>query len=91
MPDPQTYPIKVDFEDVTSCNECGDSHEDGDGEVWFIGPATTQCLSCYEDEHEEPDTSCPTCQGTGIGQHGDPDTSKCRHCGGTGEAKHADS
>ncbi|MHA1573499.1 MAG: hypothetical protein ACTSX8_05855 [Alphaproteobacteria bacterium] len=24
---------------------------------------------------------CDICQGTGIGQHGDPDTSKCWKCG----------
>ena len=27
---------------------------------------------------------CRLCQGTGIGQHGDPDTSKCWRCRGTG-------
>ncbi len=34
---------------------------------------------------EEPDRSCGLCQGTGIGQHGDPDTSRCSACGGSGE------
>ena len=27
---------------------------------------------------------CQLCQGTGIGQHGDPDTSKCTTCLGRG-------
>ena len=27
---------------------------------------------------------CRDCQGTGIGQHGDPDTSKCTTCLGRG-------
>ena len=27
---------------------------------------------------------CGLCLGTGIGQHGDPDTSKCGRCGGKG-------
>ena len=29
-------------------------------------------------------TDCTTCDGTGIGQHGDPDTSKCHSCNGRG-------
>lgn len=32
------------------------------------------------------DNSCGTCQGTGIGQHGDPDTSRCHSCRGRGVA-----
>lgn len=27
---------------------------------------------------------CATCQGTGIGQHGDPNTSRCSDCNGRG-------
>ena len=30
------------------------------------------------------DDACWTCRGTGIGQFGDPDTSKCGACGGSG-------
>jgi len=30
------------------------------------------------------DRTCSLCLGTGIGQHGDPDTSKCYACGGRG-------
>lgn len=26
------------------------------------------------------EAECPLCAGTGIGQHGDPDVSACRHC-----------
>ncbi len=33
---------------------------------------------------DDGDDYCGLCRGTGIGQHGDPDTSKCRLCGGTG-------
>ena len=35
------------------------------------------------DEHEEHEM-CSLCQGTGIGQHGDPDTSRCYVCKGRG-------
>jgi len=27
---------------------------------------------------------CPQCEGTGIGRHGDPNTSKCTRCNGRG-------
>ena len=37
-----------------------------------------------EIEPEEESDSCAQCAGTGIGQHGDPDTSKCTACGGRG-------
>jgi DnaJ-class molecular chaperone len=30
---------------------------------------------------------CETCQGTGIGQYGDPNTSKCSACNGIGYFK----
>jgi hypothetical protein len=36
-----------------------------------------------EDEDDE-DNTCSLCQGTGIGQYGDPDTSRCSDCGGSG-------
>ena len=32
----------------------------------------------------ESTLDCPVCSGTGIGQHGDPDTSRCTRCSGTG-------
>lgn len=49
------------------------------------------CQDCYNefagiedaDDVDDSDT-CGTCAGTGIGQHGDPDTSKCTACGGRG-------
>lgn len=37
----------------------------------------------------DPD-ECALCQGTGIGQHGDPDTSRCSACGGRGYHKPVD-
>ena len=30
------------------------------------------------------ETDCPLCRGTGIGQHGDPDTSRCTYPGCVG-------
>ena len=35
-------------------------------------------------EEEEDDDTCRTCDGTGIGQYGDPDTSRCPDCRGRG-------
>lgn len=35
-------------------------------------------------EPEEEDNTCRTCAGTGIGQYGDPDTSRCHACRGRG-------
>ena len=35
----------------------------------------------------EEDDTCTTCAGTGIGQSGDPDTSRCSPCGGSGDSK----
>ena len=36
---------------------------------------------------DEASNDCPTCQGTGIGQSGDPDTSRCRACSGRGHGR----
>ncbi len=33
---------------------------------------------------EGEDAVCASCDGTGIGMHGDPDTSRCAECGGSG-------
>jgi len=41
-------------------------------------------------DDEDHDHYCTTCDGTGIGQHGDPDTSRCSSCGGTGVARSED-
>jgi hypothetical protein len=40
----------------------------------------------FEDPQEpaETDNSCSACLGTGIGQSGPPDTSRCGSCRGTG-------
>jgi hypothetical protein len=35
-------------------------------------------------EDVEIDATCPECIGTGIGQHGDPETSRCATCRGKG-------
>lgn len=35
-------------------------------------------------DFDDEDTDCELCDGTGIGQHGDPDTSRCAMCGGSG-------
>ncbi len=39
------------------------------------------CPTCAEPDDEPV---CPVCDGTGIGQHGDPDTSVCQSCRGDG-------
>ena len=36
---------------------------------------------------EDGRLDCTDCQGTGIGQFGDPDTSKCSSCGGRGSVE----
>ena len=33
---------------------------------------------------EHLDQGCDLCDGTGIGQHGPPDSSSCSECGGRG-------
>ena len=45
-----------------------------------------ECREAYPEDYpdEDEDRDCPKCQGTGIGRHGDPDTSKCGKCGGRG-------
>lgn len=42
-----------------------------------------------EDDDHEP-LACYLCTGTGIGQHGDPDTSVCYACKGRGYVKNDD-
>lgn len=42
------------------------------------------------DVEELEDDACPLCRGTGIGQFGDPDTSKCHRCNGSGVRREAD-
>lgn len=42
------------------------------------------CVEEDEFDEEEEDEECDLCQGTGIGQHGDPNTSRCSQCGGNG-------
>lgn len=39
------------------------------------------------DETNELDDDCRLCRGTGIGQFGDPATSRCQSCGGSGVQK----
>lgn len=33
---------------------------------------------------EQEDRTCGTCRGSGIGQSGDPEKSRCHSCGGSG-------
>lgn len=61
----------------SECEECGE-------------PGLITCGDCGK-EYETTDTECPhcpencgLCAGTGIGQHGDPDTSTCPSCRGKG-------
>ena len=46
-------------------------------------------MSDSKKDHEraESDGYCHACAGTGIGQNGDPDTSRCHVCHGSGEVK----
>lgn len=44
----------------------------------------------YEGDEEYEDEECDLCMGTGIGQHGDPNTSRCSQCGGNGYYLRAD-
>lgn len=41
-------------------------------------------MKIAEDSDEEDRECCSLCLGTGIGQHGDPDTSTCHMCKGHG-------
>ena len=52
------------------CKTCGQWCDEED----------SYCSSECADGHVE----CDACLGTGIGQFGDPDTSKCSNCGGRG-------
>ena len=47
----------------------------------------------YKQAHDvdpDEDEICTKCAGTGIGQHGDPATSRCTACGGSGVRKKED-
>ena len=41
-------------------------------------------MGILDDDEDDSDDYCTLCKGTGIGQHGDPNTSRCRVCHGTG-------
>lgn len=47
-------------------------------------------VTALGDVEELEDDTCELCRGTGIGQHGDPDTSKCHRCGGSGVRREDD-
>ena len=68
------------------CECCGHFIADGIGLREGI---RSVCIEAYPEDYGDLDDNaadCPKCQGTGIGQHGDPDTSKCSACGGRGYA-----
>jgi len=44
-------------------------------------------LAKIDPGYEEDIPECGLCMGTGIGQHGDPNTSRCNHCGGSGSPR----
>ncbi len=66
------------------CETCVTEKRDGCGGA---DETITEC-DYYEEPCEgcdgEGTVTCASCQGTGIGQFGDPDTSKCGSCGGRG-------
>jgi len=73
---------------IIQCVKCGWLGTDEDLEAIHSEdvPGCPECGSYDLDEpelDEESDLSCDTCRGTGIGQHGDPDTSICADCGGS--------
>jgi hypothetical protein len=57
-----------------------------DSDIASIMSAIQQHISS-DDSEEDHDDTCSTCDGTGIGQYGDPDTSRCSSCGGSGVAR----
>ena len=64
--------VLVFFEDgePRRCEACGVALHPGERDV---------CEGCESDGRD-----CRLCQGTGIGQHGPPDTSVCSACHGRG-------
>ena len=60
-----------------------DQHDATVGINWEVLKAVAESLF---PEDTSPDY-CTSCDGTGIGQHGDPDTSRCSSCGGSGVSK----
>lgn len=70
-----------DYDFCTSCEEQCDAiylHDDDEEPV-------SDC--CHAPIKHEGKIDCQTCRGTGIGQHGDPDTSRCGDCHGRGYFK----
>ncbi|HET9685111.1 MAG TPA: hypothetical protein VFP15_13485 [Gemmatimonadaceae bacterium] len=66
------------------CENCG--HYDMEGDL--KEGVCKDCREAYPEDYADLDADehpdCRLCQGTGIGQHGDPDTSKCHVCKGRG-------
>lgn len=57
-----------------TCATCGADVEPDDGD-----DDETLCGDCVDEAREDDDgDQCGACAGTGIGQHGDPDESRCR-------------
>jgi hypothetical protein len=50
----------------------------------LFGALRDTASDLFGDPEEIPDNECSLCLGTGIGQFGDPDTSKCLACNGLG-------
>lgn len=65
----------VDTDDDPDCYW----HSDSGLEEWD----DCMCEGCRDDQ-PEAHVACSVCSGTGIGQHGDPDTSRCYACKGRG-------
>ena len=68
---------EVEADDEEGAREYAGAHSPDASDVEVDETSCTEC-------HGEGRVYCPTCQGTGIGQGGDPDTSRCDHCNGRG-------